>query len=300
MKSRSVDPASRRQVLKAITVGLPAAALTGRVQSAEAQPNPDPSASPQGAPAQGGSQGGSAAGAAMPSGANATWKFFNTDEAALMEAIVARLIPADELGPGAREAGVAVYIDQQLAGAWGNGDQFYQSGPFAPGTPQQGYQLSYTPAQMFRTGLARFAQAVRQSQNGKAFAELDAATQDEMLRRMEAGKLDFSPLPSAVFFAALMDATVEGFFCDPVHGGNRDMVGWKLVQFPGAYASYSNDIERHGVAFVRAPVSIADSPVHDMRMDGQHGAPAAPMKMDRQPAAPAPRTELKPAAREAA
>jgi gluconate 2-dehydrogenase gamma chain len=127
---------------------------------------------------------------------------------------------------------------------------------------------------MFRTGLARFEQSVRQNQNGKSFVDLDASIQDEMLRRMEAGKLDFSPLPSALFFGALMDATIEGFFCDPIHGGNRDMVGWKLVQFPGAYASYSNDIERHGVAFVRAPVSIADSPVHDMKMDGKHDVTA--------------------------
>lgn len=281
MKPKTVDPASRRQVLKAITVGLPAAALTGKVSAADGQPHD--TAAPAATAAQ--------------AAANPTWKFFNTEEAALMDAIVARLIPTDELGPGAREAGVTAYIDQQLAGAWGAGDQFYQSGPFAAGTPQQGYQLSYTPAQMFRTGLARLTQAVRQSRNGKSFAELDAAAQDETLALMETGKLDFSPLPSAVFFAALMDATVEGFFCDPIHGGNRDMVGWKLVQFPGAYASYSNDIERHGVAFVRPPVSIANSPVHDMKMDGQ---PAAPMKRDGPRDVPRPRSDLGTGAKETA
>ncbi|OZI19564.1 gluconate 2-dehydrogenase [Bordetella genomosp. 9] len=257
MNPNPVDPASRRQVLKAITVGLPAAALTGRIQPAQAQDQAQ------------------AASTAAHAASNPTWRFFNTDEAALMDAIVARLIPADELGPGAREAGVTVFMDQQLAGAWGAGEQFYQSGPFAAGTPQQGYQLSYTPAQMFRTGLARFAQAVAQRQGGKAFADLEPAAQDEMLRNMETGKLDFSPLPSAVFFAALMDATVEGFFGDPIHGGNRDMVGWKLVQFPGAYASYANDIERHGVAFVREPVSIANSPMHDMRVEGRPAGEAA-------------------------
>jgi gluconate 2-dehydrogenase gamma chain len=264
MKSTPVDPTARRQVLKAITVGLPGAALVARVQAADA---PAPSA-------------------AAPVAANTstpTWQFFNTDEATLMESIVARLIPSDELGPGAREAGAVVYIDRQLAGAWGNGDQFYRSGPFANGTPQQGYQLSYTPAEMFRAGLSRFAQAVRSANGGKSFGDLDPAAQDDMLARMEAGKLDFSPLPSAVFFSALMDATVEGYFCDPIHGGNRDMVGWKLVQFPGAYASYSNDIERHGVAFVRAPVSIADSPMHDMRTQPGHQHP--PQQRSSAPAA---------------
>ncbi|ARP86013.1 gluconate 2-dehydrogenase subunit 3 family protein [Bordetella genomosp. 9] len=278
MNSKPVDPASRRQVLKAITVGLPAAALAGRATAAD-PPAPESGAPAPGTPPQ------SAPSPATPPAAAATggmpaWQFFNAEEAALMDAIVARLIPADDLGPGAREAGVTTYIDRQLAGAWGSGDHFYRSGPFASGTPQQGYQLSYTPAEMFRTGLARFAQAVRQAQNGKSFTELDAAAQDDMLARMEAGKLDFSPLPSAVFFGALMDATIEGFFCDPIHGGNRDMVGWKLVQFPGAYASYSNDIERHGVAFVREPVSIANSPVHDMPMHGPTPQPEKRTQLD--------------------
>jgi len=63
----------------------------------------------------------------------------------------------------------------------------------------------------------------------------------------------------------LLDGAVEGFFSDPVHGGNRDMVGWKLIGFPGAMASFANDIERHNVAYVRAPVSIATAPAHDMK-----------------------------------
>jgi len=52
---------------------------------------------------------------------------------------------------------------------------------------------------------------------------------------------------------------MEGFFSDPIHGGNRDKVGWKLVGFPGVHASYANDIERHDVAWTRPPASIADA-----------------------------------------
>lgn len=267
---KSNDPASRRQVLKALTWALPGAALAGKSLDAGAAPPADAATSAPPAPA------GAAAGAEHPA-----WRFFNADEAALVDALVARLIPADELGPGAREAGVTAYIDGQLAGAWGAGEQLYRAGPFAQGTPQQGYQLSYTPAEMFRAGLSRLDAAVRKSYGGKSYTELDGPTQDAVLTQMEAGKLDFSPLPAATFFSALMDATIEGFFSDPIYGGNKDMVGWKLVQFPGAYASYSNDIERHGVALVRAPVSIADGPMHDMRMPAMR-MPAMPM-----PAAPA-------------
>src|SRR5262245_22182148 len=84
--------------------------------------------------------------AALPAAPHG-WRFFNLKESRAIEAIVARLIPADENGPGALEAGVAVFMDLQLASAWGNGDHFYRSGPFRAGTPQQGYQLAFTPAE---------------------------------------------------------------------------------------------------------------------------------------------------------
>jgi gluconate 2-dehydrogenase gamma chain len=190
------------------------------------------------------------------------WRFFNRDEVRVVEAAIARLIPADALGPGAKEAGVAVFLDTQLAGAWGSGDHLYRQGPFATGTPQQGYQLSSTPAQMFRLGLAKLDEAARHAHGDSAFADLTPALQDAQLADTEQGKLDFGALPSATFFDALLDATMEGFFGDPMYGGNRDMIGWKLVGFPGVYASYANDIERHGVAWTRPPVSIADGGEH--------------------------------------
>jgi gluconate 2-dehydrogenase gamma chain len=187
-----------------------------------------------------------------------TWRFFNRNEVRVVEAAISRLIPGDELGPGAREAGVAEFLDGQLAGAWGSGDNLYRQGPFAAGTVQQGYQLSFTPAEMFRMGLAKLDEASTQAHGGSAFADLTPALQDGLLAQAEKGQLDFGPLPSGVFFGALLDATVEGFFGDPLYGGNRDKIGWKLVGFPGVYASYANDIERHGVAWTLAPVSIAD------------------------------------------
>jgi len=186
------------------------------------------------------------------------WHFFDGNEGRAVEAAVARLIPADETGPGAKEAGVAVFIDRQLAGAWGAGDHLYRQTPFLAGTPQQGYQLAFTPAEMFRLGLAKLDDAARAA-HGTTFADLAPKQQNALLAEAEQGKLDFGTLPSAAFFSALLDATMEGFFSDPIYGGNRDKIGWKLVGFPGVHASYANDIERHGVAWTRPPASIADA-----------------------------------------
>ena len=199
-----------------------------------------------------------AAESTAPDPAEHAWRYLNGDEALTLEAVVGRLIPADENGPGAKEAGVAAFIDLQLASAWGNGDHFYSRGPFVQGTPQQGYQLAFTPAQMFRIGIAGLDKAARQAK-GAAFADLEPEQQDALLADAEHGKLDFGALPSGVFFGALLDATMEGFFSDPIHGGNQDKVGWKLVGFPGVHASYANDIERHNVAWTRPPASIADA-----------------------------------------
>nr|WP_315847165.1 gluconate 2-dehydrogenase subunit 3 family protein [uncultured Achromobacter sp.] len=255
---RPDDPPApgRRGLLKALAVGVPGAAWAVTARSAPAD-------------AAGAAGQGQSPHAAAPS-PNRTLTFFNAQEAAAMDAIAARLIPADELGPGAKEAGVTRFLDGQLAGAWGAGSQFYRQGPFEKGTPEQGYQLSFTPAEMIRRGLAALDAATRK-QDGKPFAELDEARQDAWLHDLQAGKPDFSPLPSDVFFQALLDATIEGFFSDPLYGGNIDMVGWKLVGFPGAFASFSNDIERHGVIWAGKPVSIANATGHAMKPGDKHG-----------------------------
>jgi gluconate 2-dehydrogenase gamma chain len=78
------------------------------------------------------------------------YQFFNAAEAQFIEAACERLIPADESGPGALGTGVPNYIDKQLGGAWGAGERLYRSGPWQPGTPTQGYQLPFTPAELFR------------------------------------------------------------------------------------------------------------------------------------------------------
>jgi gluconate 2-dehydrogenase gamma chain len=189
--------------------------------------------------------------AALPLPAAAQHKppyaFFSAREAAFIEAAVSRLIPKDELGPGALEAGVPAYIDRQLAGAWGAGERLYRGGPWRQGTPSQGYQLPYTPAALFRN-------ALRGTDPG--FAGLPPHKQDEYLERLQKGALDLGGVPSGVFFEALLEATVEGFFSDPIYGGNRGMAGWKLIGFPGAYANYYELVDRHNYRFAAPPLGI--------------------------------------------
>lgn len=229
--NRQPPAPGRRQALKAIVASVPAAWL---------------------APAHGQGE------AAAPP-AQRVLKFFNAREAETMDAIADRLIPPDAAGPGGRQAGVTDFLDGQLAGAWGAGDHMYRQGPFEAGTPQQGYQLSLTPAEMFRRGLRALDERVQAGEN-QPFAALSPAQQDAWLGRLQANEVDLGPLPAAVFFQALLDAAIEGFFSDPVYGGNKGMAGWKLVGFPGAYASFSGDIERHGQRWEGQPVSIADAP----------------------------------------
>src|SRR3954451_821527 len=155
---------------------------------------------------------------AQSSAEPAAYLFLNSDEAAFIEAAVARLIPADEKWGGAIEAGVPNYIDKQLAGAWGAGERLYRGGPWHQGQPSQGYQLPFTPSELFRTAL----DAINKDLAVAPFASMSAEDQDKFLHTLEAGGKDCGGVPSDIFFQHLWGATLEGFFADPVYGGNRD------------------------------------------------------------------------------
>jgi gluconate 2-dehydrogenase gamma chain len=180
--------------------------------------------------------------------------FFNADEAALVEAAVARLIPKDDEWGGGLEAGVPNYIDKQLAGAWGAGERLYRSGPWQSGTPSQGYQLPLTPAELFHTALRGINQELSQT----PFAQMSPEQQDDYLKSLEAGGKDLGGVPGDLFFTHLWECTLEGFFSDPVYGGNRNMVSWRMIGFPGAYASYYDLVDQHGIKIDRPPTSLAE------------------------------------------
>jgi gluconate 2-dehydrogenase gamma chain len=184
------------------------------------------------------------------------WTWFTDVEAAFIAAAVARLIPADELGPGAVEAGVPTFIDRQLAGPYGRGERWYMQGPWSPGLPTQGYQTRLAPAGMYRAAIKAIDAAVVRESRGGSFAKLAAADQDAFLQRLEKGDVALDGADAKGFFAQLLQNTLEGFWSDPIYGGNRDMAGWKLIGFPGARYDNSSFVSQHGAAYPLPPVGL--------------------------------------------
>lgn len=199
------------------------------------------------------------------------YTFFNRHEARFVEAAVARLIPADDLGPGALEAGVPYFIDQQLQGKFGLAAKWYMQGPWPEGAEeQQGYQLPLTPQELYRLCIPALDMYSEENE-GRVFADLSGAVQDELLTRLENGELEIEPVPPLLldtFWSLLLDNTFEGFFADPAYGGNVDKVGWRLVGFPGVAAAYRNVMEAYyGQPYRVEPVSIADLQNGTVEMD---------------------------------
>src|SRR6267154_5331831 len=115
------------------------------------------------------------------------------DEAAFFSAAYDTIIPADRLSPSGTDCGLVNYIDRQLAGAWGNGARLYRNGPFVPGKPEQGYQLSLTPREFFAAGI-KAANAWARKTYGKDFDRLTPAEREAALETMEAGKAELNEI----------------------------------------------------------------------------------------------------------
>ena len=146
-------------------------------------------------------------------------RFFTQDEAQTVAAACERIMPSDASGPGAREAGVVIYIDRQLAGPYGKDRYRYTKGPFVESGPEHGYQGQENPQEIYRAGLQRL---------GPQFAGLAAQEQDTLLRGVE----------KTLFFRMLRKHTIEGMFSDPLHGGNAGRIGWQLIGYPGPRMDY--------------------------------------------------------------
>jgi len=157
--------------------------------------------------------------------------FLNADDSATVAAFTERLMPGAPGKPGALAAGVLNYIDLALAGAYADLQDFY------------------------RRGLAQL-DAYCRTQQGKPFARLTGAQQDEVITALEQGKAGgFSwPSPQA-FFNTLRTHTMEGMFADPVYGGNKDFAGWRLVGFPGAQPVFTKADMESRAAFSRVAMT---------------------------------------------
>jgi gluconate 2-dehydrogenase gamma chain len=165
-------------------------------------------------------------------------KFLTKWEFDYVTAMAETIWPTDDLGPGARVAGVGYYIDLQLAGGWGSGHRFYLNGPFiTPADSGHGWQIPLAPSEVYRAFLPGFDAYVRQTY-GKTYPELDAATQTQAMNDLRTGaaKIAFAgstAFSAADFFTMFRQNVLEGMLADPSYGGNRNMVGWKYIGFPG-------------------------------------------------------------------
>jgi len=187
-----------------------------------------------------------------------TWLVLTADEVAFFSATADTMIPADALSPSGSECGVPVFIDRQLASAWGAGAKMYRAGPFHPGLPEQGYQLPLTPRDYFAAGVEATNAWTRKTY-GKSFDRLSPDQRAEALTAMEGGKAAFENFDSRAFFQRLLAITMEGFFSDPIYGGNRGKASWRMLGFPGLPATYAGKIEEYrGKRYVAEPQSIAD------------------------------------------
>jgi gluconate 2-dehydrogenase gamma chain len=129
-----------------------------------------------------------------------------------LRSVIARLIPADENGPGALEAGADRFIDRALAGALKNQRTAYS------------------------TGLAAI-ESQAQTTKGAPFGKLSAADQDAVLTAMQ----------STPFFNIVRAHTIQGTFSDPFYGGNENFIGWNLIGYPGARIVVSANLQRMDV-----------------------------------------------------
>jgi gluconate 2-dehydrogenase gamma chain len=164
-------------------------------------------------------------------------RFFTAAEARVVTAACERIFPGDASGPGATEAGVVIYIDHQLAGPYGRDKYRYTKGPFVDSLPEHGYQGKENPREIYRDGIRALGR----------FAELPV---EEQVRKL-------GSIESTHFFQLLRTHTIEGMFCDPMHGGNAGLIGWQLIGFPGPQMSYRNEIDKyHGQPWRPKPASL--------------------------------------------
>ena len=222
----------------------------------------------KGATVAGGALGASIAGAqtptAQPAAQQATkpapdaYLTLTATEAAFLSAAYDTLIPRDQFSPSGTECGLVVFWDRQLAGAYGNGARLYRSGPFVPGKMEQGYQLPLTPREYFAAGI-KAANAWTRKTQGKDFDRLTPAERDAALNTMNAGQAQFDGMNAKMFFEALYASAMEGFFSDPLHGGNRNKASWKMIGYPGLPATYARTAEQYrGKKVNLEPKSIED------------------------------------------
>ncbi|NHM32145.1 gluconate 2-dehydrogenase subunit 3 family protein [Bacillus sp. C11] len=182
----------------------------------------------------------------MAQNPNKALMFFTPDEFKVVEAAAEQIFPKTDVGPGAKELLVGYYIDHQMAGTFGNNSREYMTGPFYPGeaTPELGYQTHLTRKEVMTLGIKALNDEAAKRFKSK-FNELKEEQQIEILKDFEANKVNIKgAATSGFFFSLLRKVTIEGAYADPMYGGNKDMAGWKMKEFPGHQGSYVNVLDK--------------------------------------------------------
>lgn len=215
-------------------------------------------------------------------GENRPMEFFRPHEVRTVEAITARILPGTPDDPGAREAGVVYYIDGVLSSGLGYGEPTFRQPPYALGYDEEspptaaeldsaygvvwlpsdqleryGYQSVLTPREVYRVGLAALDR-YSNSEFGSNFVDLSEEQQDTIVEALANDEAEGFDDPSAeTFFELLREHTIEGMFSDPIYGGNRNLVGWRLVGFPGSQRGYTvQEMKTEG--YRREPQGLSD------------------------------------------
>ncbi|RKD95445.1 gluconate 2-dehydrogenase subunit 3 family protein [Halopiger aswanensis] len=237
-------------------------------------------------------------------------EYFTIRQARVVHDMTARIYPSDDNGPGAPEAGVVYFIDGQMNSAWGRGERWYMQGPFAGKDPTdpfeedaeepadidesprvpwaetnpsetQGWQYALTPNEAYDQGIHAVEEYVQAEYDADSFTGLEDEQQDEVIEALEEGEVETfedSDIDPDGFFLLVRQNTLEGMFSDPMYGGNREMVGWRLKGFPGtpgALGSYREMIEEDEYVELEEGDyrKLADD-VESLGIDGENDEPA--------------------------
>ncbi|MEI4771450.1 gluconate 2-dehydrogenase subunit 3 family protein [Psychrobacillus sp. FJAT-51614] len=165
------------------------------------------------------------------------------------------IYPEDEHGPGAIALGAPYFIDKQLASPWGSNADDYRKGPFQKGdTP-------LNKSEILLQGVRKLNEVAEKEHDGTVFKDLTQEQQIAILTTFEAGKVEMELVSSAAFFGLLRTLTLQGCFSDPLYGGNKNMAGWKMKEFPGAQMSYTAYLDKDEFVSIE-PISLGGHTKH--------------------------------------
>ena len=197
----------------------------------------------------------------LPTAAFPGYQSLGPNEAAFVEAMVNIMCPADELTPNGVDCGLVIFIDRQLAGEFGKGARRYLGGPWIQGKPQLGYQLPLSPEQFFKSGVAAADEASR-LRFGRNMERLSVVEGTEFLQGVGSGKVSHQRLSLSAWFNELVyPLFVQACFSDPIYGGNRDKIFWRMIGYPGLPGTHTIDmVQYRGRPYPGAgnPKSIVD------------------------------------------